>query len=395
MCSRERPGTVAKRFCVARKCDASVRPNRLKWQTKSANSTRVGSQHKILILDDDSSFLELCRELLATLPVQPEIRTASSGAHAIALLEAESHSLLLTDLRMPNMDGFQVLAIVRRRFPSLRTVVMTGVAEDAYRTRAYAMGIDLFLEKPKTPQEIKMFVDCIESLVVREEQGGFRGVQNKTITDIVQMESLSQSSVTLKFTNGPFVGKIWLLNGDLIDAEMGDLQGDEAFKKVISWRSGTFESLPAEPNRARRIMNSVQGLLLDSAQMLDEMAAGEVPGSGGAKAQSVSPLAELARSPGVEFLLTVPLGKAKEFEHYGCENPDKTALWAATTIERFNQLGDMLKAGTLQQIVASGPQRGVGLTSKSEKVLCAGFQRGRTTTQILETLKTITAQWVS
>lgn len=35
------------------------------------------------------------------------------------------------------------------------------------------------------------------------------------------MESLAQSSVTLKFTNGPFVGKIWLVNGDLIDAEMG------------------------------------------------------------------------------------------------------------------------------------------------------------------------------
>jgi hypothetical protein len=129
--------------------------------------------------------------------------------------------------------------------------------------------------------------------------------------------------------------------------------------------------------------------------MLDEMAAGEVPGSGGAKAQSVSPLAELARNPGVEFLLTVPLGKAQEFQHYGCENPDKTALWAASTVERFDQLGDKLKAGTFQQIVASGSQRGVGLASKGEKVLCVGFQRGRTTTQILETLKTIAAQWVS
>lgn len=355
----------------------------------------MGPLHKILVLDDDDSFLELCRELLSTLPMKPEVRTASSGAHAIALLEAEPYALLLTDLRMPNMDGFQVLAIVRRRFPGLRTVVMTGVAEDAYRTRAYAMGIDLYLEKPKTPQDIKMFVDCVESLVIREEQGGFRGVQNKTITDIVQMESLSQSSVTLKFTNGPFVGKIWLVNGDLIDAEMGELVGEDAFKKVISWKSGTFESLPADPERARRIMNSVQGLLLDSAQMLDEMAAGEVPGSGGTKAQAVSPLAGLARNPGVEFLLTVPLGKAKEFEHYGCEAPDKTAAWAASTVERFNQLGDRLKAGTFQQIVASGAQRGVGLASKGEKVLCVGFQRGKTAAQILETLKTIAAQWVS
>jgi hypothetical protein len=251
------------------------------------------------------------------------------------------------------------------------------------------------LEKPKSATDIKHFVDCIESLLVREDTGGFRGVQNKTLTDIVQMESLAQSSVTLKFTNGPFVGKIWLLNGDLMDAEMGDLVGDDAFKKIISWKSGTFESLPAEPNRPRRIVNSVQGLLLDSAQMLDEMAAGEVPGSGGEKSRAASPLAELARQPGVEFILTTAMGKGQEFEHYGCEVPDKTALWAAATAVRLNQLGDHLKAGTLQQIVTTGSQRGAGLAARSDRVLCAGFQRGRTSGQILETLKKIAAQWAS
>lgn len=355
----------------------------------------MDAQKKILILDDEAQFLELCQELLSTLPVKPEVRTASSGAHAIALLEAEPYSLLLTDLRMPNMDGFQVLAIVRRRFPGLRTVVMTGVSDDEYRTRAYAMGIDLYLEKPKTAQEIKMFVDCVESLLLREETGGFRGVQSKTLTDIVQMESLSQSSVTLKFTNGPFTGKIWLLNGDLMDAEVGDLSGEEAFKKIMSWRSGTFESLPADPTRERRIMNSVQGLLLDSAQMLDEIAAGEVPGSGGEKAKAASPLAELGRAPGVEFVLTTDIGKGREFEHFGCDAPDKTAAWAAATAERFNQLGEKIKAGTLQQVITTGLQRGAGLTTRGEKVLCAGFQRGRTAGQILEALKRIAAQWAS
>ncbi len=373
----------------------SVRPNRLKWQTKSAHCAHVDARKKILILDDEAQFLELCQELLSTLPMQPEVRTASSGAHAIALLEAEPYSLLLTDLRMPNMDGFQVLAIVRRRFPSLRTVVMTGVCEDEYRNRAYAMGIDLYLEKPKTAQDIKMFVECIESLLTREEAGGFRGVQSKSLTDIVQMESLAQSSVTLKFTNGPFVGKIWLVNGDLIDAEMGDLKGEDAFKKIISWKSGTFESLPADSKRERRIMNSVQGLLLDSAQMLDEMAAGEVPGSGGEKAKASSPLAELARQPGVEFVLTTDMGKGKQFEHFACDVPDKTAAWAAQVADRCNHLGDRIKAGNLHAVITIGSQRGAGVAPKGEKVLCAGFQRGRTAGQILETLKKMAAQWAS
>ena len=49
----------------------------------------MGAQTKILILDDETQFLDLCQELLATLPAKPEVRTASSGAHAIALLEVK------------------------------------------------------------------------------------------------------------------------------------------------------------------------------------------------------------------------------------------------------------------------------------------------------------------
>ncbi|MGB0580598.1 MAG: response regulator [Limisphaerales bacterium] len=81
----------------------------------------MGQGHKILVLDDDPDFRELCQELLATLPAEPEVNAASSGAHAIALLDSEPHSLLMTDLKMPNMDGFQVLSIVKRRFPHLKT----------------------------------------------------------------------------------------------------------------------------------------------------------------------------------------------------------------------------------------------------------------------------------
>jgi DNA-binding NarL/FixJ family response regulator len=81
------------------------------------------------------------------------------------MLGSEPFSLLMTDLRMPGMDEFQVLAVVRRKFPTLRTIVMTQAVDEQYRTRAYSMGIDLYLEKPRASQEIKLFVDCIESLL--------------------------------------------------------------------------------------------------------------------------------------------------------------------------------------------------------------------------------------
>src|SRR5688500_11303111 len=112
-------------------------------------------QPKILLLDDEQDLLDLYRDLLSQLPSQPEIHLANSGARAIALLESEPFTMLISDLRMPKMDGLQVLAIVRSRFPDLRVVVMTSIVDEQYRSRAYAMGVDLFWVKPTNSEEMK------------------------------------------------------------------------------------------------------------------------------------------------------------------------------------------------------------------------------------------------
>src|SRR6266850_5156650 len=114
------------------------------------------TRHRILLLDDDPDLLDIYREILGQLPSQPEIRTATSGARAIAMLETEQFALLICDLRMPKMDGLQVLSIVRRKYPHLRTVVLTAVVDEQFRSRVYALGVDLYWQKPGTDQEIKL-----------------------------------------------------------------------------------------------------------------------------------------------------------------------------------------------------------------------------------------------
>src|SRR3974377_215551 len=147
----------------------------------------------------------------------------------MAMLEAEPFSLLLCDLKMPKMDGLQVLSVVRRKFPQLRTAVLTCIVDEQFRARAYAMGIDLFLEKQSSSKEITFLLDCIESLLDREHGGGFRGVQSKGLVDIIQLESLSQSSAVLRINNGPIEGRIWIQNGEIVDAATDNVTGVEAF----------------------------------------------------------------------------------------------------------------------------------------------------------------------
>src|SRR5215831_7797070 len=248
--------------------------------------------HKILLVDDDPKLLDVYQQTLRALPSKPEIETATSGSRAMAMLEGDQFRLLICDLKMPKMDGLQVLSIVRRKYPQLRTVALTSVHDEQYRSRAYALGVDLFWHKPTNEQEIKMFLECIESLLGRERDNGFRGVQSKSLVDIIQLECISQSSSVLRITNGPLSGKIWIQDGEIVDAEADDLKAEGAFQRILSWKAGSFETLPADPSRPRTITKSYNGLLLETAQALDEQAGGAATGHEAGSA-AASPLANL------------------------------------------------------------------------------------------------------
>jgi CheY-like chemotaxis protein len=351
----------------------------------------MDARHKILLVDDDPALLELFQQLLAQLPSKPDIVAVSSGPRAMALLEAEPFRLLVCDLKMPKMDGLQVLSIVRRKFPELRTVALTAVPDEQFRSRVYALGVDLFWHKPATEQETKMFLECIESLLGQEFETGFRGLQSKSLVDIIQLECISQSSSVLRITNNQRIGKIWILDGELIDAEADELGGEAAFRKILSWRTGSFETLPSDPARPRVITTSYNALLLESAQAIDECAAG-IPVEGAAP--DVSPLARVSQIDGIEFVLVLKAGNGQQ-EARGLENPDRMAAWSRQTLERFNSLGDHLQAGPLEQLEGVGPQRNVALARQADAGFCVGWKPSLSVTHIREMMKKVTALWVS
>jgi CheY-like chemotaxis protein len=348
---------------------------------------------KILLADDEPDLLDMYREILAQLPSRPEIQTAASGARALALLEAEPFQLLICDLRMPKMDGLQVLAIVRRKYPHLRTVALTAELDEQFRSRAYALGVDLFWHKPGTEQETKMFMECIESLLGRETEGGFRGMQSKSLMDIIQLECISQSSSVLRITNGTLTGKIWIQSGEMVDAEATDLRGEPAFQKILSWRAGNFEMLPAEPGRPRTIFKSYNALLLESAQALDESRGSVTPE--GMPQAAASPLAQVSQVDGVEFVLAMKAGEGAYQVARGLENPERMAKWARQTLERFRSLGDRLSAGPLEQVEGFGPQRHVTLAGQEETEFCVGWQTSLAPDEVRDRMKKVLALWAS
>jgi len=355
------------------------------------------SRHKVLIVDDDPAVLELYRELLSQLPTRPEIFTTTSGARALAMLKSEPFRLLLCDLKMPKMDGLQVLTIVRRQFPELRTVVMTAVHNEEFRSRAYALGVDLFWLKPDTQQNMEMFLQCIESLLGRDEEGGFRGVQSKSMMDLIQMECLSQSSTVLRITRGSLTGRIWISQGELIDAETDGERGEKAFRRILEWKSGTFENLPAEPGRERTITKPANALLLEAAQAFDEINS-PVPKTAEAAEQAdhrktVRRLASITKA-GADFVVSQVNENNSKPEGWGTEATQELALWMQQALELCHKLGHDLQAGSLAHLEGGGLDHRIVVLPQDEKAYLIGWPADAKG-QLSEQSKQLIASWDS
>jgi CheY-like chemotaxis protein len=351
---------------------------------------------KILLLDDDHDILGVYEELLGRLSSKPEVRTATTGARAIAMLEAEPYSLLVCDLNMPHMDGLQVLAVVRRKFPQLRTAVLTGLADEQFRTRAYGMGLDLYLEKPNSSAGIQVFLDCIESLLGQNVESGFRGMQSKGLVDIIQLECLCRSSSVLKITNGLHEGRIWFQDGEIIDSSAQVLTGEEAFRTILSWKTGNFELLPAEPTHPRTIQASGQSLLLETAQALDEAQGQAAPGDDGASQGKPTANQSFVRSlfqfPGVEFGLMIDREGKTPVESWAVENPEAAGHWAQKTLEQCRLLGETLHLGSVNQVLGHGLYHHIVLAARKNHTVCVGFHPSQTQAQVRDTMNNILAQ---
>lgn len=356
------------------------------------------NQHKILVLDDDADWLELSREMLSQLPSKPEIRTATSGKRALAMLDAEPFRLLICDLKMPRIDGLQVLTIVRRRFPELRTVVLSALEDEDFRSRAYALGVDMFWLKTEMQGNLQMYLDCLESLMGRDQEGGFRGIQSKNLMDIIQMECLTRSSTVLRITRGSLVAKLWIQGGELTDAEAEGARGEAAFRRILTWKSGTFENLPAEPNRERTISKPVNALLLESAQAMDE--------SGGSAAETSDQTAQIHRRTvwklslltraGAEFVVAVPPEGQGAHEAMGTQiqTAGQYANWTRRATEIIKRMGDAMDAGPLLHLDGNNSEHQLLLIPRENKNFLVGWspEAGE---GLLEKTKKLVASWDS
>jgi len=242
-----------------------------------------------------------------------------------------------------------------------------------------------------------MFLQCIESLLGREsEGGGFRGLHSKGLIDLIQMECLSQSSTVLRIMRGSLVGRIWIQGGELIDAELEDARGETAFRRILEWKSGTFENLPAEPGRERIITKPVNALLLETAQAIDETALPSQKDSAeqAAHRKTVWRLAALSRA-GAEFVVCLPADPHVPTEGWGTEVAQEMAAWTRQALDVCQRITQRLQAGPLSHLEGGGMDHRIVVLPQPDKTYLVGWPPNAKAPHLSEQSKQLVASWDS
>ncbi|KRT66148.1 MAG: histidine kinase, two-component system, NtrC family, sensor kinase [Candidatus Rokubacteria bacterium CSP1-6] len=120
--------------------------------------SRIGRQRRILVVEDDEMVRDAVAMMLRT--DDHEVVTASTAAEALGLLERGSYDVIVSDLRIPYMDGPTFYREVKQRWPAAlpRLIFMTGSAEDPESARFLRETGVPVLAKPFTPESLRQAV---------------------------------------------------------------------------------------------------------------------------------------------------------------------------------------------------------------------------------------------
>ncbi len=222
------------------------------------------SMKKVLIVDDEKSFLLSLQDGLQMHAEKFSIVTANNGLEAIKLLEESFFDLLITDLEMPEMNGFELLAWVTQKVPQLPVIVMTAFGTPEIESRLADFEALQYLEKPL---DLYTLERAILTGLDNVSKSFIRGISPATFLQLLYME---KKSCSLKIKSPQQIGYLYLLKGNLIDAECGELKGEEAAYQIVCWDKTEIEMENFCQRQETIINGSLESILLNASQQKDE-----------------------------------------------------------------------------------------------------------------------------
>jgi DNA-binding response OmpR family regulator/predicted regulator of Ras-like GTPase activity (Roadblock/LC7/MglB family) len=218
----------------------------------------------VLIVDDEEPFLRTVADGFRTNPWRIDLLTARNGREALLALGSRHIDLVLTDLKMPEVDGFELIAAMTRAFPDTPILVMTAFGTPEIEKRLRGHGLSQYLEKPLA---FKVLADRVLSTLATSASGALKGI---TLASFLQIIQLDRKTCALRILSRDRAGILRFEKGELLDAATGNLTGDDAALEIVCWDDTQIEIHPHRQVAQRTVHQSLTEVLMEGIRRKDE-----------------------------------------------------------------------------------------------------------------------------
>ncbi len=240
------------------------------------------AKQKLLLVDADPRSVRVLEVSLKKAGYS--VTTATDGLDAVAKIESLTPDLVLSDTRLPKLDGYSLVRKLKERpeWSAIPVVFLTSQKSIEDKIRGLELGVEDYLTKPIFVREL---IARVNLLLARRTQENIAASTTKTMTgrtrfsgstqdmavvDLLQTFEVSRKSGVVHLRGPSQEGHIYFRDGKVVDAELGRLRGEEAIYRVLIWNEAAFEVEFKTISNEDIIGGSTQAILMEGMRRVDE-----------------------------------------------------------------------------------------------------------------------------
>jgi len=236
----------------------------------------------VLLVDDDENSLEMLSSCLTNGGFR--VVTAKNGEEALRHLDKFEPQLIISDVMMPEMSGYELCRKVRALgLDEIPFLFVSALASLPERIIGLRMGADDYIVKPINPEELLLKVSIqvgrtqkLQALKKAAESKGSvalmtGNLQEVSPADLFQLlDYWGHGDLCVYMDDLLFVGKVYLSGKHIVHAEIGNISGSKAFYRLLTWSAGTFRVQVETYNGRPTISGRLQQALVQGLAHMDE-----------------------------------------------------------------------------------------------------------------------------
>ncbi len=224
-------------------------------------------QRKVLLVDDDRILLKLFKKKCQKFEKYFELLLAADGLEAVEVMKKHSVSLVVTDLQMPNMDGYALIAHLSDIYPDIPVIIITGYPSTDGKKSVLVKKAFQYVEKPVVLEDL---IETIKDSLEAERGGGV--LHSISMEMFVQLIEMDGRTCTLRVVNKDTgkKGVLFFKDGELMDARIGEQRGRLVAQDIFTWNHPTMLIQDYCAVKEKKIEGDLQAILMEAMRLKDE-----------------------------------------------------------------------------------------------------------------------------